>query len=350
MGRTTIRPSVRRCGVCGRERAIKRAAVDGDPDMCQACWKRDLAAGRSAAAAVSAARRRAVIRRTRRGRSVSAAIDTRGRAATASSAGAPDDWAGPADTAAQHCAFVARIARDAPSRHAAGAVGCDRSPHGRAPTAPRTSATPATRPCRGACAVSAVARARSTSAAVTAPRMCAGPATGRRSLAAASAVESGRACPPTRRRRCAGRASRDAWTPAGCAASASRSRQPARSGRCVRRASGGGCARRRSASGAGSCAARPCTTARKCSAAIAPASLRVRALRHRGHHLRPWPVPGLHAATASRSVARRRRPRRGDGPRSLSQCARVQAACAQSRGPRCGQPEVSCDEQRPVRR
>jgi hypothetical protein len=32
---------VRRCGVCGRERKISRAAVDGDPDMCQACWKRD---------------------------------------------------------------------------------------------------------------------------------------------------------------------------------------------------------------------------------------------------------------------------------------------------------------------
>jgi hypothetical protein len=32
---------VRSCGVCGRVRAIKRAAVDGDPDMCQACWKRD---------------------------------------------------------------------------------------------------------------------------------------------------------------------------------------------------------------------------------------------------------------------------------------------------------------------
>lgn len=33
--------AVRACGVCGRERTIKRAAVDGDPDMCQACWKRD---------------------------------------------------------------------------------------------------------------------------------------------------------------------------------------------------------------------------------------------------------------------------------------------------------------------
>jgi hypothetical protein len=32
---------VRACGVCGRERTIKRAAVAGDPDMCQACWKRD---------------------------------------------------------------------------------------------------------------------------------------------------------------------------------------------------------------------------------------------------------------------------------------------------------------------
>jgi hypothetical protein len=32
---------VRACGICGRERKIKRAAVDGDPDMCQACWKRD---------------------------------------------------------------------------------------------------------------------------------------------------------------------------------------------------------------------------------------------------------------------------------------------------------------------
>lgn len=34
-------PSVRPCGVCGRVQRIKRAAVDGDPDMCQACWKRD---------------------------------------------------------------------------------------------------------------------------------------------------------------------------------------------------------------------------------------------------------------------------------------------------------------------
>jgi hypothetical protein len=32
---------VRTCGVCGRTRPIKRAAVGGDPDMCQACWKRD---------------------------------------------------------------------------------------------------------------------------------------------------------------------------------------------------------------------------------------------------------------------------------------------------------------------
>jgi len=32
---------VRACGVCGRERKIQRAAVGGDPDMCQACWKRD---------------------------------------------------------------------------------------------------------------------------------------------------------------------------------------------------------------------------------------------------------------------------------------------------------------------
>jgi hypothetical protein len=32
---------VRPCGVCGRTRPIKRAAVGGDPDMCQACWKRD---------------------------------------------------------------------------------------------------------------------------------------------------------------------------------------------------------------------------------------------------------------------------------------------------------------------
>ena len=41
MARTTTWPSVRACGVCGREQKIKRAAVDGDPDMCQACWKRD---------------------------------------------------------------------------------------------------------------------------------------------------------------------------------------------------------------------------------------------------------------------------------------------------------------------
>jgi hypothetical protein len=32
---------VRACGVCGRVRKIQRAAVDGDPNMCQACWKRD---------------------------------------------------------------------------------------------------------------------------------------------------------------------------------------------------------------------------------------------------------------------------------------------------------------------
>jgi hypothetical protein len=32
---------VRACGVCGRARKIQRAAIDGDPDMCQACWKRD---------------------------------------------------------------------------------------------------------------------------------------------------------------------------------------------------------------------------------------------------------------------------------------------------------------------
>lgn len=41
MVRTTTWPSVRRCGVCGRDRRIKRAAVDGDPDMCQSCWKAD---------------------------------------------------------------------------------------------------------------------------------------------------------------------------------------------------------------------------------------------------------------------------------------------------------------------
>jgi len=41
MARTTTWPSVRTCGVCRRERKIKRAAVDGDPDMCQMCWKRD---------------------------------------------------------------------------------------------------------------------------------------------------------------------------------------------------------------------------------------------------------------------------------------------------------------------
>lgn len=39
--RSTTWPSVRRCGVCGRERKIQRAAVDSDPDMCQACWARD---------------------------------------------------------------------------------------------------------------------------------------------------------------------------------------------------------------------------------------------------------------------------------------------------------------------
>lgn len=32
---------MRRCGVCGRERKISRAAVDGDVDMCQSCWARD---------------------------------------------------------------------------------------------------------------------------------------------------------------------------------------------------------------------------------------------------------------------------------------------------------------------
>lgn len=41
MARTATWPSVRPCGVCGRVQPIKRAAVDGDPDMCQACWKRD---------------------------------------------------------------------------------------------------------------------------------------------------------------------------------------------------------------------------------------------------------------------------------------------------------------------
>lgn len=41
MARTTTWPSVRRCGVCGRERKISRAAVDADPDMCAACWRRD---------------------------------------------------------------------------------------------------------------------------------------------------------------------------------------------------------------------------------------------------------------------------------------------------------------------
>lgn len=41
MARTTTWPSVRRCGVCGRQRKIQRAAVDRDPDMCQTCWKRD---------------------------------------------------------------------------------------------------------------------------------------------------------------------------------------------------------------------------------------------------------------------------------------------------------------------
>jgi hypothetical protein len=32
---------VRACGVCGRERKVQRAATGDDPDMCQACWKRD---------------------------------------------------------------------------------------------------------------------------------------------------------------------------------------------------------------------------------------------------------------------------------------------------------------------
>ena len=32
---------MRPCGVCRREQQIKRVALDGDPDMCQACWKRD---------------------------------------------------------------------------------------------------------------------------------------------------------------------------------------------------------------------------------------------------------------------------------------------------------------------
>lgn len=41
MARTTTWPSVRACGICGRERKIQRAATGGDPDMCQACWKRD---------------------------------------------------------------------------------------------------------------------------------------------------------------------------------------------------------------------------------------------------------------------------------------------------------------------
>jgi hypothetical protein len=41
MARTTTWPSVRACGACGRVRKIQRAAVDGDPDMCQACWARD---------------------------------------------------------------------------------------------------------------------------------------------------------------------------------------------------------------------------------------------------------------------------------------------------------------------
>lgn len=41
MTRTTTRPSVRPCGLCGRLRKINRAATGGDPDMCQRCWKRD---------------------------------------------------------------------------------------------------------------------------------------------------------------------------------------------------------------------------------------------------------------------------------------------------------------------
>jgi len=41
MARKTTWPAVRACGVCRRERRIKRAAVDGDPDMCAACWARD---------------------------------------------------------------------------------------------------------------------------------------------------------------------------------------------------------------------------------------------------------------------------------------------------------------------
>lgn len=41
MARTTTWPSVRACGICGRVSRIKRAAVDGDPDMCQTCWLRD---------------------------------------------------------------------------------------------------------------------------------------------------------------------------------------------------------------------------------------------------------------------------------------------------------------------
>jgi len=32
---------VRACGICGRERKIQRAATGGDPDLCQASWKRD---------------------------------------------------------------------------------------------------------------------------------------------------------------------------------------------------------------------------------------------------------------------------------------------------------------------
>lgn len=32
---------MRACGVCDRLRKIQRAATGGDPDMCQACWKRD---------------------------------------------------------------------------------------------------------------------------------------------------------------------------------------------------------------------------------------------------------------------------------------------------------------------
>ena len=41
MARTTTWPAVRACGVCGRPKRIQRAATGSDPDMCQACWKRD---------------------------------------------------------------------------------------------------------------------------------------------------------------------------------------------------------------------------------------------------------------------------------------------------------------------